>query len=165
MNHHDIESLLMAELLKNMGKSAYDSYMNLIMLLARFPDGASLSFLSYSFAQASFFWFFGKPTWSTTWDVMRECSQNSHTLALFDHPNTVIWCQMFSINMQLPTWLCSCIPRRDMLTSAHDRKKGSNISMIRLKHQLWRRVCKQYKFINIYMHITHVYIYIYTQII
>ena len=57
MNHHDIESLLMAELLKNMRKSAYESYMNLIMLLARFPDGASLSFLSYSFAQASIvFW-------------------------------------------------------------------------------------------------------------
>lgn len=26
MNHHDIESLLMAELLKNMRKSAYESY-------------------------------------------------------------------------------------------------------------------------------------------
>ena len=40
-----------------------------------------------------------------------------------------------------------------MLTSAHDPFKGRNISLVHLKHQLWRRtVCKQQKYINMYMH-------------
>ena len=71
--------------------------------------------------------------------LMREISQNNHIFHTWSFQNSqwmaspvyhwifchINWCQIFSINiMQLkgsiPTWLCSCIPRRDMLTSAHD---------------------------------------------
>ncbi len=60
-----------------------------------------------------------------------------------------------------------------MLTSAHDPFKGRNISLVHLKHQLWRRtVCKQQKYINMYMHTYYtciniqynIYIYIYVRI-